>query len=258
MLRFRSLGSGSSGNGTVVEGFDGLRTTRLLVDCGFGLKHLDARLARAGLCADDIDAIFITHEHGDHIGCARQFSLRNQKPVWMSLGTHAALAAPDFNGFMRVAQDSVPIEIGNLQILPFTVPHDAREPLQLSCTDGSRRLGVLTDLGHATPHVLAQLARCDALLLECNHDADMLASSPYPEFLKQRVGGRYGHLSNQAASGIAAAVAHPGLKTVIAAHLSKQNNQPELARAALAMALGCTALDIGVADPACGTDWLSV
>ena len=258
MLRFRSLGSGSSGNATVVEGFDGVHTTRLLVDCGFGLKHLDTRLAQAGLCADQIDAVFVTHEHGDHIGCARSFALRNQKPVWMSPGTHAALGAPDFKGLLRMAQDGVPIDLGTLQIQPFTVPHDAREPLQLCCSDGSQRLGILTDLGHATPHVLASLARCDALLLECNHEADMLASSPYPEFLKQRVGGRYGHLSNQAASNIAKAVTHAGLKTVTAAHLSQQNNHPDLARAALSLALDCGLSDIGVADPVHGTDWVSL
>ena len=257
MLRFRSLGSGSSGNATLVEGSDGLNTTRLLVDCGFGLKHLDARLARAGLDAGQIDAIFITHEHGDHIGCARQLALRNQKPVWMSPGTHAALGAPDFKGFLRLAQDGMPIDLGGLQINPFTVPHDAREPLQLRCTDGARHLGILTDLGHATTHVLEQLSRCDALLLECNHEADLLAKSAYPQFLKKRVGGSFGHLSNQQAAEIAQAVAHQGLKTIIAAHLSLQNNHPDLARAALCLALGCEMNDVGVADPVLGTDWIA-
>ena len=258
MLRFRSLGSGSTGNATLVEGSDGLSTTRLLVDCGFGLKHLDTRLLAAGLNADQIDGVFITHEHGDHIGCARQFAQRNQKPVWMSPGTHAALGSPDFKGFLRFAQDGIPIDLGGIQIQPFTVPHDAREPLQLKCTDGSRRLGILTDLGHATTHVLEQLARCDALLLECNHEADLLARSAYPPSLKKRVGGSFGHLSNQQAAEIARSVAHEGLKTVVAAHLSQQNNHPDLARAALSLALGCNLDDIGVADPVHGTSWVSV
>ena len=203
MLRFKSLGSGSAGNATIVEGTSGQQITRLLVDCGLGLKTLDARLARAGLIASQIDAIFITHEHGDHIGCARALSLRERIPVWMSAGTHAAIGAPDFEGFYQPAQDGVAIDLGEFQVTPFTVPHDAREPLQLRCTDGTRHLGVLTDLGHATPHVLQHLAGCHALLLECNHDADMLASSAYPPFLKQRVGGRYGHLSNETAAHIA-------------------------------------------------------
>jgi len=258
MLRFRSLGSGSTGNATLVEGSDGLKTTRLLVDCGFGLKDLDARLSRAGLSPDQIDGVFVTHEHGDHIGCARQFAQRNQKQVWMSPGTHAALGNPDFKGFLRLAQDGVTIDLGGIQIQPFTVPHDAREPLQLTCTDGSHRLGILTDLGHATNHVLEHLAQCEALLLECNHEADLLARSAYPPSLKKRVGGSFGHLSNQQASEIARAVAHPCLKTVVAAHLSQQNNHPDLARAALCLALGCEWGDIAVADPLDGTGWVPV
>ncbi|MCJ0762678.1 MBL fold metallo-hydrolase [Variovorax terrae] len=258
MLRFRSLGSGSSGNATVVEASSGLQTTRLLIDCGLGLKHLDARLARAGLSAGDIDAVFITHEHGDHIGCARAFALRGRLPVWMSHGTHAALGLPDFDGLLHVARDATPIDLGALQLHPFTVPHDAREPLQLCCSDGAARLGVLTDLGHATAHVLEQLAGCDALLLECNHDPDLLAASGYPAFLKRRVGGAYGHLANAAAAAVAQAVHHAGLRQVVAAHLSEQNNHPELARAALAAALGCQPADIGVADAAAGTPWLTV
>ena len=107
----------------------------------------------------------------------------------MSHGTHAALGSPDFDGLLHTAQDTQPIDIGALQLRPFTVPHDAREPLQLTCSDGARRLGVLTDLGHATAHVLAELAGCSALLLECNHDEDLLSASTYPPFLKKR-GGR--------------------------------------------------------------------
>jgi phosphoribosyl 1,2-cyclic phosphodiesterase len=259
MLRFKSLGSGSAGNATVIEGCSGLHVTRLLVDCGLGIKALDARLARAGLLASQIDAIFITHEHGDHIGCARALSLRERIPVWMSAGTYAAIGAPDFEGGYRPALDGVAIDLGEIQVLPFTVPHDAREPLQLRCSDGgTRHLGVLTDLGHATAHVLQHLAGCSALLLECNHDAALLAQSVYPEFLKQRVGGRYGHLSNDAAAEIAKSLDHPALAHIVAAHLSRQNNHPDLARAALATALGRTAADIAVADQAAGSDWISL
>lgn len=255
MLRFRSLGSGSSGNATLVEASSGHRLTRLLIDCGFGLKHLEARLARTGLATSQIDAVFITHEHGDHIGCARQLALRHQIPIWMSQGTHAALDFADFGGLLQQARDGEAIDLGELQLMPFTVPHDAREPLQLTCTDGATRLGVLTDLGHATSHVLHQLAGCHALLLECNHDTEMLATSRYPPFLKQRVGGRLGHLSNQDAADIAAAVCHPALQHLVAAHLSQQNNHPDLARQAMSSALGREPEDIAVADPVQGTDW---
>jgi phosphoribosyl 1,2-cyclic phosphodiesterase len=260
VLRFKSLGSGSSGNATLVEamGSMGMSPVRLLIDCGLGLKHLAYRLGEAGLQAEDIRAVFITHEHGDHIGCARSLSLRYRIPVWMSHGTHAAIGAPDFEGLLHTARDGEAIDLGGLQLTPFTVPHDAREPLQLSCTDGSAKLGVLTDLGHATAHVMAHLQACDALLLECNHDTDMLAQSAYPAFLKRRVGGQQGHLSNTAAADIAHTVMHPRLKHLVAAHLSAQNNRPGLAQEALSGATGFDKDDIVVADALTGTPWLHV
>ena len=146
MLRFRSLGSGSSGNATVVEAGDESQVRRLLVDCGFGIRQLAARLGAAGLGIDQIDAIFITHEHADHVGCGPTAALRHRIPLWMSYGTHAALGTPDLQGLLRVAHDMEPIHLGPLCVLPFTVPHDAREPLQLRCTDGASHLGLLTDL----------------------------------------------------------------------------------------------------------------
>jgi phosphoribosyl 1,2-cyclic phosphodiesterase len=258
MLRFRNLGSGSSGNATVVEGRNGTQVTRLLVDCGLGIRQLDARLARAGLAACEVDAIFITHEHSDHIGCAQSFAVRHRIPVWMSHGTHAALGEPDFDGLLRIAHDGGPVELGAFGFLPFTVPHDAREPLQLRCTDGAVHLGVLTDLGHATTHVLAQLRGCHALMLESNHDPELLAQSRYPDFLKRRVGGRFGHLANAAAAAIAQDLQHDGLRRVVAAHLSERNNRPELARQGLAAALHWDTEQIIVADPLHGTDWLDV
>ncbi len=258
MLRFRNLGSGSSGNATVVEARNGPCVTRLLVDCGLGIRQIEQRLGRAGLMPGDIDAIFITHEHSDHIGSARLLALRQRIPVWMSRGTHVGAGSPDFDDLLRIASDGVAITLDALCVMPFTVPHDAREPLQLRCTDGNTSLGILTDLGHATDHVLVHLAACQAMLLECNHDPDLLAASSYPPFLKKRVGGKHGHLSNVLSAQIAAALNHPGLATVVAAHLSRQNNRPELARAVLARALGRAPADIGVADPVSGTDWIAV
>ncbi len=260
MLRFKNLGSGSTGNATLVHA-SGLRSVRLLVDCGLGFKQLALRLAEADTSeAVPVDAIFITHEHSDHIGCAQQLAQRHRIPVWMSRGTHEALGSPDFDGLLRFATDGQSIDLGELQITPFTVPHDAREPLQLSCTDGSAKLGVLTDLGHATPHLLSHLAGCHALLLECNHDTELLAQSSYPAFLKKRVGGRFGHLSNSAAAEIASALAHAGLKHLVAAHLSAQNNSPVLAMSALQGS--CTSLwaspTISVADPSKGSPWIQV
>lgn len=258
MLRFRSLGSGSTGNATLVEATSGGRTSRLLVDCGFALRHLDARLAHAGVAACDIDAVFITHEHGDHIGCAHALSRRERIPVWMSEGTWLATGGRDFQGRLNLARDGLEIVMGDLLVQPFTVPHDAREPLQLRCTDGARSLGILTDLGHATPHVLARLMQLDALLLEFNHDSEMLAGSAYPPFLKMRVGGNYGHLSNIAAAAIARAVCHPGLRHVVGAHLSEQNNRPDVVRRAMAEALGASEHEMLTATAAEGSPWLDL
>jgi phosphoribosyl 1,2-cyclic phosphodiesterase len=257
VLRFKSLGSGSSGNATVVQARGGTGLTHLLVDCGLGIKELEKRLGAAGMLAEQIDAIFVTHEHGDHIGCARQLALRERIPVYMSEGTYAALGQPDFDGLLRVACDGAVFELGHLQVRPFTVPHDAREPLQLTCTDGDVRFGVLTDLGHVSAHVLQELAGCATLLLECNHDEAMLMASSYPPFLKRRVGGAYGHLANSAAAALAQSLlAAGGLRQVVAAHLSEQNNTPELARQALLDALG-SAAEIHVADQPSGSGWLT-
>ncbi|MFN4118375.1 MBL fold metallo-hydrolase [Acidovorax sp.] len=258
MLRFKNLGSGSTGNATVVEGARGTQVSRLLVDCGFGIRQLQSRLELAALSIEDIDAVFITHEHSDHVGCAQKLAVRYGIPVWMSAGTHAALGAPDLGEWLRVARDMEPIDLATFTALPFTVPHDAREPLQLRCSDGTASLCVMTDLGHASDHVLRQLEGCHALMIEANHDPDLLAASSYPTFLKRRVGGRFGHLANAASADIVRAVRHDGLQCVVAAHLSARNNAPALARQALSEALGWAEERVAVADPLDGTDWLSV
>ncbi len=255
-MRFKSLGSGSSGNATLVQS-TGQDTCHVLIDCGFGLRQLVHRLEKSGVLPDQLDAIFITHEHGDHTGCVQSLSNQYNIPVWMSAGTAAAIKYDNTSGLLRRASDGQVIDLNGLQLCPFTVPHDAREPLQLTCTDGAGKLGILTDLGHATAHVLDQLQGCHALLLECNHDPDLLAASLYPPFLKQRVGGHYGHLANSQAAGIAGSVLHSGLKHVVAAHLSQQNNLPGLVKSCLAQALSCNSDDIFVATQDDGCQWLS-
>ena len=258
MLRFKNLGSGSTGNATVVEGRSDTQVRRLLIDCGFGIRQLQGRLAQAQLQIEDLDAVFITHEHSDHIGCAQAVALRYGIPVWMSQGTHAALGQPDFGNMLRIAHDMAPIDLGTFEARPFTVPHDAREPLQLRCSDGASHLGVLTDLGHASDHVLQQLQGCHALMIEANHDPAMLEASRYPLFLKRRVGGPFGHLANWVTADILRAVRHPGLRTVVAAHLSSKKNLPLIAQETLAPALDWPAQAIHVACPATGTPWFPV
>jgi len=254
VLRFKSLGSGSSGNATVIDS-GGPRPVRVLVDCGLGIRVLTQRLATAGLEPQDLDAIFITHEHGDHVGCAPALAARHGIALWMSEGTWLGCGAPELGEVLHLTGHGESIDLGALELRPFAVPHDAREPLQLVCRHADGKLGILTDLGHVPPDVQLSLQGCQALLLECNHDAQMLSDSPYPAFLKRRVGGELGHLSNAQAAELASALG-PGLRQVVAAHLSRQNNRPDLALAALQAALG-EPVGLCVADPVVGTDWLT-
>lgn len=259
MMRFRSLGSGSTGNATLVEAASGSTTTRVLIDAGFSLRDLESRLARVGLGTESIDAVFVTHEHGDHVGCAVTLARKHAIPLWTSRGTWRAIGAPELEApLLHFARDAQPIELRDLCLQPFTVAHDAAEPLQLRVTDGACHLGVLTDVGSSTPHLVANLQGCDALLLECNHDRDLLAASSYPASLKARIGGRFGHLANDTAAGILAECLHDGLRHLVAAHLSESNNTPQLARAALAAVSGAATHDIVVADPLLGFDWIAV
>lgn len=257
MLRFRSLASGSSGNATLIEASDGLHHTRVLVDCGLGLRQLIARLAVEGIGPADLDGIFITHEHGDHIGCAPMLVARYGVPLWTSAGTAQYAAFAGLESALNLVRDGQVFAIGGIQFHPFTVPHDAREPLQLRCTDGDRVLGLMTDIGHVTGHALAALAGCHALVLESNHDVELLAQSRYPDFLKRRVGGQHGHLSNVQAAAALGALRHDRLNTVVAAHLSERNNRPDLVTRAFAAVLGCGEADVLLAERH-GHGWLDV
>jgi phosphoribosyl 1,2-cyclic phosphodiesterase len=251
-VRFASLGSGSEGNGLVVQA----GRTCVLIDCGFGVREVVVRLARCGLAPADVNAILVTHEHADHVGGVPGFAAKYDIPVWATFGTLQE-AGERFDGCVRLfgfdSHDA--FAVGDLEIRPFPVPHDAREPVQFVLSDGKRKLGVLTDIGMSTRYVEASLSGCDALVLECNHDRDLLAESDYPFMLKQRIAGRFGHLDNAAAAEILTRIDTSRLKHVVAAHLSQQNNTPERARAALAAALSCAEEWVGIADQAAGFAW---
>jgi phosphoribosyl 1,2-cyclic phosphodiesterase len=255
-LRFASLGSGSRGNGTVVE----CGTTRLLVDCGFSLRETRRRLGRLELEVGDLTALLVTHGHSDHINGIGVLARATGVPVWLTHGSRrecedAAIGVlPELHHF----DGDAPFAIDDIQVQPFPVPHDAREPCQFVFGDGARRLGLLTDTGTVTPHIERSLDVCDALLIECNHDRDMLANGSYPAALKERVGGPYGHLDNATAAALLERLDTSRLQHLVAMHLSEKNNQPSLARAALVQAMGCDGDWLQVADQEEGFDWLEI
>ena len=251
-MRFASLGSGSEGNALIVQHLG----TTLMMDCGFGIADSEMRLQRLGIAASDLSAIVVTHEHSDHIGGVARFAKKHRTDVWLTHGTARHIAPQSLLGenFHFIDPHAV-FAVGDLQVQPYLVPHDAAEPVQFVFSDGARRLGVLTDAGCSTSHIEECLSGADALVLECNHDLDMLMNGPYPQGLKQRVAGRFGHLDNAAAAGLLAQLDQSRLKHVIAAHLSKQNNRPQLAAAALARAMGCELDCIGIACQEKGFAW---
>ena len=253
-MRFAVLGSGSEGNALVVQ----VNQTRVLLDCGYSLSETVSRLARLGLQAEQLDGIVVTHEHGDHISGVARLARKFNLPVWLTHGTlrtqnaaFAELSITEINPHLAFA-------IGDVQVQPYPVPHDAAEPVQYVFSDGARRLGVLTDSGSATPHIETVLNRCHALVLECNHDAKMLAQGDYPYSLKQRVGGRYGHLNNADAAALLGRLDNSQLQHIVAAHMSRKNNAVELVVEALCGVLQCTPDHIAVATQDQGLDWCEI
>ncbi|MDX1593103.1 MAG: MBL fold metallo-hydrolase [Gammaproteobacteria bacterium] len=249
-MRFAALGSGSRGNGWLVAH----DATRLLVDCGFSLADTTRRLARLGLAPGQLDGVLLTHEHADHASGVGPLARRHGIPVWMTHGTRQALRDADLPD-LRLFDTESPFAVGALEVAPFAVPHDAREPSQFVIGDGARRLGLVTDLGCTTPHVERSLAGCDALVLEANHDRGMLSRGSYPPALKRRISGRHGHLCNEDAAGLLERLDTGRLQHFVAAHLSAENNRVERVRELFSGVLGCAPAEIEVADQAAGIGW---
>jgi phosphoribosyl 1,2-cyclic phosphodiesterase len=232
--------------------------TRVLVDCGLGLKVLGERLEERGLALTDLDAIFVTHEHGDHIGGVARAARKANIPVLLSHGTFTSCNDEFWSGVRVCEIDShAALEFGALTLHCFPVPHDAREPVQLVVQSGEKRLGVLTDLGKSTPFIESMLNGLDAFFLEANHDEALLANSDYPPALKSRIAGGYGHLSNTQSAQLLSAIDQSRLQVVIAAHLSRHNNTPELATEALRPVLNSQA-QLRIANQQQGFDWVEL
>jgi phosphoribosyl 1,2-cyclic phosphodiesterase len=256
-MRFASLGSGSAGNATLVE----VGSTRVLLDCGFSVREMVARLARLSMAPEQLTGILITHEHDDHARGAFKLAAKYQIPVWLSYGTFKMCERyiPDTHGIQIELIDShTDFSVGGIGVSPFPVPHDAREPTQFTFTDGQSKLGILTDVGSSTPHIERVLSGCDALVLECNHDRTMLEKGPYAKPLKDRVGGRLGHLDNQSAAQLLARLDNTKLKHIVAAHLSEKNNTPTHAKSALSAVLNCSQDWVGIAEQTLGFDWREI
>jgi len=251
-MRFASLGSGSRGNATLVEG----AATRVMVDCGFTPREAGRRLARLALAPGDLDALLVTHEHSDHCAGIAALSRRYALPVYMTHGTYNSGRCGDCHE-VRLFNAGDSFRIGELEVAAIAVPHDAREPCQFRITHGHSALGIVTDLGEITAHVVDSFAGCDALVLEFNHDLEMLLQGDSPPRLKRRVGGRLGHLNNQQAAGFLTRIGARGPRLLVVAHMSENNNCPERVSEALA---GSAARPGRVvwADQQAGFDWLAL
>ena len=250
-MRFASLGSGSKGNATLVARGD----TLVIVDCGFSLRETRRRMERLGVCPSQLDAILVTHEHSDHASGVGVLSRNHQVPVYLTHGTASS-------GRIGSCSDEVTFNagesfaIGELSVEAVPVPHDAREPCQYLFRAGEKQLGLLTDLGSITPHVIESYRGCDGLLLEFNHDLEMLQAGDYPEALKRRVGGDWGHLNNAQAIAFLRTLGPQGLRHLVVAHISENNNCPQRTRSALAEVYGSLDERVVFADQAEGFDWL--
>ncbi len=225
-LFFCSLNSGSNGNCYYV----GNHSDAVLVDIGLSCKETELRLQRLGLTAERIRGIFISHEHIDHIKGVQVFAKRYQIPVYCNPATlrHSGLKVPEH--LLRLLHDESPVELGNLRIYPFAKQHDAAEPISFTIEFSGARVAVITDIGHVCKNVLQHFSNCHAAILEANYEEEMLFNGHYPAALKKRISGKKGHLSNADALELFVKHRSPTMSHLVLAHLSKENNHPELLR----------------------------
>ncbi len=251
-LQFASLGSGSRGNATVIRSENAL----ILIDNGFTIKETERRLQQLGHSPQDLSAILVTHEHSDHIKGVAPLARKYQLPVYLTHGTAQYNGISQLHDLHEINLHR-PFAVADIEVKPVAVPHDAREPCQFVVSSQNKTLGVLTDLGSITPFVIEQYRLCDALMLECNHDPKMLATGPYPPSLKQRVGGRWGHLSNHQAADLLQNIEIEKLEHLVLCHISEKNNTEALARDSIKTIYGENKT-LHLADQEQGLTWLAI
>ena len=252
-MQFAVLGSGSKGNSTLVRS----GKTCIMIDCGFSVRETEKRLSMLDADAGEISAILVTHEHSDHSRGVGALARKYDIPVWATRGTILASQFGDISRLSKLNSEEI-FTLQDLQIQSYPVPHDAREPCQYCFDDGKNQLAILTDAGCTTSYMQEVINGCDALLLECNHDHEMLWEGSYPQRLKERVAGSFGHLSNEQAAEFLKAIDASSLKKLLAVHLSEKNNTSQLARYTIVDAIDCDPDWVQIAEQDDVTDWQTV
>lgn len=242
MIKFQSIVSGSSGNCTLIC----CSNTKILIDCGISGKKVTAYLNDIGIDPCEIDRILVTHEHIDHTSGIGIMSRKFDIPILASEGTWEGMRIGKIaEANKQVFSKNVPIEIGDIRVTPFDIPHDAMQPTGYVIQAENKRIAVATDIGHITTTVTDSLTGCDAVILEANYDEHMLQTGPYPQNLKKRIAGAKGHLANKDAGALATYLAKKGTKHIMLGHLSNENNSPEIAFSEVARDLEFGGMQLG-------------
>jgi len=253
-MKFCSLGSGSSGNSYLVS----KNKTNILVDCGFSVTELEKRMSKREMKPSEITAIFLTHEHDDHSKGVFAFAEKHDKPIYLTYGTLKMCQKKIKNSYnlkINIISPLDNLELNEFIIYVIPVPHDAREPVQFKFESEKKTLAIITDLGFGNKELINSIQKINALILESNHDDNLIHQSRYPKNLKERIRSNYGHLSNQNSLQILKKLNLDNLKWLGAAHLSKENNSPELVKDLWEKVFEDK---INIIDPDLGIPWVSI
>ena len=252
LVRFASLGSGSKGNATIIES----NTTCIMVDCGFSVKDCERRLKRLGKTTKDLNAILVTHEHSDHWKGVLPLASRFNIDIYITAGCLLAvgLNSNDYQS-VKIVDSHQSFKVGDMDIEPIPVPHDAKEPVQYIISSGGCKFGILTDVGSITPYIVQQYGECNGLLVEANHDLELLNSGKYPKFLKNRVSSQWGHLNNNQTADLISQINQSQIQQLVIGHISQSNNSKEIVKKTIDNVFFGSA-EIIYADQDEGFDWL--